>query len=524
MVYSPSKDSSLSVNDLSSEIRSVSVSNLDENEMSGVRFCPNSHDPSLSKDVCYKEEQTENEMGKIVKSKESKSLTDKEIARIKRNKRNSRRKDVCKSMPIFLEDDSAEKLEDRIKAIVLDTSASKSQDDTALFQSLPILDDVIEERISRGSNITDSEKIYHKLCRRTKSFILSPDETGKTLTVDIEKKTSPMTRKQSVGIERIKSRTESRSADLRYTRTSSLSREKSAKVQNTPKSRTSYSLLGTHKEWLDKSVNTSNISKSVPSLSDLSRGSSESKSENICASPKSKSGLSWSQLVGNLRSFDQENTTPQDRRVPKSKSVDQLDKPTKNSKGIPKDLKDIENKDNGARMLTSDLKSSLIKDSGAKRLLQNDLKSAQIKDNAKKNQVDLYSARKKDSSVKGSQVDLKGAHSQGCVSKGLQVNLKSVQNKDSVSKGQHVDLMSVLTKERNAKEFHGGPKTAKYKNEVVKRTYKNDKNIKCKDRCEKVGANGQTKICSDELVLRQCQIGSATVFGLVQIKNELVRI
>ncbi|XP_052096158.1 tyrosine-protein phosphatase 1-like isoform X8 [Mytilus californianus] len=201
MVCSATKDSSLMCHDISSQIRRETASYLDRDEMKSVRFRlrANSHDPSLSDDMCATSSPTQYEMGKIVRPKENKPLSEREIARIKRNKRISRRKDVCKSMPIFLEDDSPESLEDRIKAIVLDTSAKRSKDDDALLQSTANLDDVIQDRISRGSNITDTEKIYHKLCRRTKSFIVSPS------------KLTEMKTKQNDKLERRRSRSRSRS-------------------------------------------------------------------------------------------------------------------------------------------------------------------------------------------------------------------------------------------------------------------------------------------------------------------------
>lgn len=189
MVCSATKDLSLMCHDISSQIRRETASYLDRDEMKSVRFRlrANSHDPSLSDDMCATSSRTQNEMGKIVRPKENKPLSEREIARIKRNKRISRRKDVCKSMPVFLEDDSPESLEDRIKAIVLDTSAKRSKDDDALLQSTANLDDVIQGRISRGSNITDTEKIYHKLCRRTKSFIFSTSKVTEMKTKQNDK-------------------------------------------------------------------------------------------------------------------------------------------------------------------------------------------------------------------------------------------------------------------------------------------------------------------------------------------------
>jgi hypothetical protein len=175
MVCRATKDPSQMCRDISSQIKNETPQS-DGDEMKSVRFSlrANSHDPSVSvtNEMPSATYHTGNDMGKIVRSKHCKTLSEGELARIKRNKRISRRKDVCKSMPIFLENDTtAETLEDRIKAIVLDSSPTRSKDDTSLLQQPPNLDEVIEERISRGSNITDTEKIYHKLCCRTNFLI-----------------------------------------------------------------------------------------------------------------------------------------------------------------------------------------------------------------------------------------------------------------------------------------------------------------------------------------------------------------
>lgn len=175
MVCRATKDPSQMCRDISSQIKNETPQS-DGEEMKSVRFSlvANSHDPSVSvtNEMPSATYHTGNDMGKIVRSKHCKTLSEGELARIKRNKRISRRKDVCKSVPIFLENDTtAETLEDRIKAIVLDSSPTRSKDDASLLQQPPNLDEVIEERISRGSNITDTEKIYHKLCRRTKFLI-----------------------------------------------------------------------------------------------------------------------------------------------------------------------------------------------------------------------------------------------------------------------------------------------------------------------------------------------------------------
>lgn len=189
MVCRATKDPSQMCRDISSQIKNKTPE--ESYEMKSVRFRlgANSHDPSvsvtneMSSATCH----TENDMGRIVRNKDTKTISEGELARIKRNKRISRRKDVCKSMPIFLENDTtAETLEERIKAIVLDSPTTRSKDDESLLQQPPPnLDEVIEERISRGSNITDTEKIYHKLCRRTKSLIF---KCGKKVSGEVDKK------------------------------------------------------------------------------------------------------------------------------------------------------------------------------------------------------------------------------------------------------------------------------------------------------------------------------------------------
>ena len=186
MVCRATKDPSQMCRDISCQIKNETPqSYVDEDGMKsvGFRLRDNSHDPSvsvtneMSSATCH----TENDMGKIVRNKDSKTMSEGELTRIKRNKRISRRKDVCKSMPIILENDTtAETLEERIKAIVLDSSATRSKDDESLLQQPPAnLDEVIQERISRGSNITDTEKIYHKLCRKTKSLIFKCGKVGR---------------------------------------------------------------------------------------------------------------------------------------------------------------------------------------------------------------------------------------------------------------------------------------------------------------------------------------------------------
>lgn len=551
MVFSSSKDSSLSVNNLLSEIKSAS--DVEEHEMSGVRFVPDSHDPS--RDVCEEKGHCENEMGKVFKPKESKSLSDKEIARIKRNKRISRRKDVCKSMPIFLEHDSAEKLEDRIKAIVLDTSATKSRDDSSLFQPLPILDDVIEKRISRGSNITDSEKIYHKLCRRTKSFILSPDGASQIQTVDFDKKEFPMTWKESPGIDILHSRRDSERTSTHRGRTSSASRDKQTLLS---KSGASHSHLGAQSEWLNKYARTTVVSKSVPSLSNLTQASKDTK-DIAGASVSPKTEPSWENSAANLNSYGRGDVVSRDGLVPKAKSVDQLHKNIRTSKGLQKDLKFVVISKSGASCVSdlsrthkmgSSVRENIGRD-GSLKVSQSDLKNNTVRVADVKGPGDPHNTQHVDKRSKGSHGDEHSKEGRGGFTSGQKHDSPGEQKADSKSAKIRDPGMNTNDQKRNIdprtnSKDHKQIRDPSINPKVNTKTYDASTSVKDqtknprmnhkdqkrtidpsndpKDQKRTIDPSNDPKVCGDQLYLRQCQIGSTTVFGLVQIKNDMVRL
>ncbi|CAG2193169.1 MEG [Mytilus edulis] len=449
MVCSATKDSSLMCHDISSQIRRETVSYLDQDEMKSVRFRlrANSHDPSLSDDMCATSSPSQNEMGKIVRPKENKPLSERDIARIKRNKRISRRKDVCKSMPIFLEDDSPESLEDRIKAIVLDTSAKRSKDDDALLQSTANLDDVIQGRISRGSNITDSEKIYHKLCRRTKSFIISPSKVSELKTTPNEK------------LERSRSRSRSRSV--------------AEDKENSKRSQTSgvtNDLTGNSK----RSQTSAGVTK------DLTGHSTDKQRHDT-------KDLITSKVI-----------------IPKSTYKQRLTSKDNASKDIiPESAKYTDKKLQNIKYHTSS------KDVIPKSAKYTDKQPHNIKYCKASNDVKLESAIS---------IDRKSQNTHNFSTKSSQI----VKSNFSLTNHQPIkNTKGIQTSDLAVKTIVKGKLSLNDRENIVKERRKDEtvKTVSRKGIDKKSNEDQSVEFC-DKLVLRQCQIGSSTVFGLVQIKAD----
>ncbi|XP_063421578.1 tyrosine-protein phosphatase 1-like isoform X7 [Mytilus trossulus] len=497
MVCSATKDSSLMCHDISSQIRRETVSYLDQDEMKSVRFRlrANSHDPSLSDDMCATSSLSQNEMGKIVRPKENKPLSERDIARIKRNKRISRRKDVCKSMPIFLEDDSPESLEDRIKAIVLDTSAKRSKDDDALLQSTSNLDDVIQGRISRGSNITDSEKIYHKLCRRTKSFIVSPSQV-------IEVKTRPNEK-----LERSRSRSRSRSVaddkeNSKRFQTSGVTKDLTENSKRSQTSGVPNDLTGNSKR---------SQTSGVPN--DLTGNSKRSQTSGV---PNDLTGNSKrSQTSGVTKDLtrhftDKQRHDTKDQKVskviiPKSTSKQSLNTKDYNASKdvIPESAKYTDQIPQNIkyRKTSKDLVTENTKHTDKQPY---NIKYCKASNNVKPESA--ISIERKNQNTNNFSTQL----SQIVESKFSLTNHRPIKN----TKGIQTSDLPVKTIVRGKFRINDEENSAK-----ERRTKETVKTVSRKG-INKKSNEDQSVEYGDKLVLRQCQIGSSTVFGLVQIKAD----
>ena len=486
MVCSATKDSSLMCHDISSEIRRETVSYLDQDEMKSVRFRlrANSHDPSLSDDMCATSSLSQNEMGKIVRPKENKPLSERDIARIKRNKRISRRKDVCKSMPIFLEDDSPESLEDRIKAIVLDTSAKRSKDDDALLQSTANLDDVIQGRISRGSNITDSEKIYHKLCRRTKSFIVSPSKV-------IEVKTRPNEK-----LERSRSRSRSRSVaddkeNSKRSQTSGVIKDLTGNSKRSQTSGVTKDLTGNSKR-----SQTSGVTKDLTGhFTDKQRHDTKGQITSKVIIPTYKQRLYTKDYTKDVIPESAKYTDKQPHNTKYCKaSKDVIPESAKYTDQIPQNIK--------YRKTSKDLVTENAK--------HTDKQPHNIKYCKASNDV------KPESAIS---IDRKSQNTNNFSTKLSQI----VESKFSLTNHQPIkNTKGIQTSDLPVKAIVKGKRINDEENSAKERRTKETVKTVSRKGIDKKSNEDQSVEYGDKLVLRQCQIGSSTVFGLVQIRADTV--